>query len=204
MREMIYRDRYKIPQLLELNEYKGYTYIILSQGTHPTAYVRVDKDSIFYGRGDWNDSLKNNPVDDIPCHWGVTYANDHLHWTHAGYDCNYEKNNGYWFIGWDYAHCDDYTYSPINIMGIDTGEKWTTEKIVNECHKVIDAMIDIEAKYKIKSAFYDWAWDNCLCQSYDCTKHEYVWCDLYDTSCICDEERDCYKEFCQEEGIPNE
>lgn len=204
MNEMVYTNkRYDIPQLLELNEYKGYVYIILSQGTHPTAYIKVDKDSVFYGRQYSLDDKKDCPINRIKCHGGVSYVAGDLGWqNNNGHECCFKEDYGVWFVGWDYANCDD--YFP-NREGLSLGmKKWTTEEIAEECKQVIDQMIMLEAEYKLKSKFYDWAWDVCDKSTYDCTKHSYVWCEKYNTSCKFDKERDCYKEFCEEEGIVDE
>lgn len=47
-----------------------------------------------------------------------------------------------WWIGWDYAHYDDYTGYD-GLFSVD-GKKWTTEEIVDECVNVIGQLMEYE------------------------------------------------------------
>lgn len=98
-------------KVLKTNTHAGYHYIIISYGTHPCAYVDLPKKHPWY-------ELK---YDEIPvkCHGGLTYS---------------EKNDKFWRIGWDYAHCDD--YSPLYFNSPENFKKWTVEEIVKECESV--------------------------------------------------------------------
>ena len=73
-------------------EYKGFQCCVILQSLgHRCGYVNVG-----------NTALKNVNYDDIDgiyCHGGLTYSRDVL----AGHEIN--PND--WWIGWDYAHCDD-------------------------------------------------------------------------------------------------
>ena len=61
----------------------------------------------------------------IDCHGGVTYSSVEL----------VVANNKGWYIGWDYAHCMDYSgYMPCGSLA----KKWTTHEMVSECKRVID------------------------------------------------------------------
>ena len=122
MKEMIYSaTRINPPEMLADGEYKGFHFYVLNLGTHPCAYLDVtgsDLNGIHYT--DIN----------IECHCGLTYSGDYL--------LTVDKKG--WFIGWDYAHCCDFSgyelEMPIYIR--TNGKKWTTYEIINECKQVID------------------------------------------------------------------
>ena len=122
MKEMIYSaTRINPPEMLADGEYKGFHFYVLNLGTHPCAYVDVT-----------DSDLNGTHYTDIniECHCGLTYSRDYLH--------TVDKKG--WFIGWDYAHCCDFSgYElgmPIYIR--TNGKKWTTYEIINECKQVID------------------------------------------------------------------
>ena len=89
MKEMKYSKERKI-EVLATGYCFGLLYYILNLGTHPTAYIKMPK----------NIDIDENEID---VHGGVTYSEDHL-WINDN-----EKLDGK-FIGWDYAHYDDYSY----------------------------------------------------------------------------------------------
>jgi hypothetical protein len=115
MKEMEYTNTSK-RELLERNTYKDHEYFVISLGTHPCGYVKLNGE--------------NPTLEDVCCHGGITYKESHLRIS------NEETLSGE-FIGWDYAHCGDY-------MGYDEdwcrGVKYTTEDIVEECKRVIDEL----------------------------------------------------------------
>ena len=128
MKEMIYSAKRLIPpERIAEGEYKGITYYVLNLGTHPCAYVDVNN-TILHGK-DYDEI-------DIMCHFGLTYAREHLQ--------TVEKKG--WFIGWDYAHYCDFTgYELAFPVQLQThGKMWTTQEIVEECKAVID---QIKNKY---------------------------------------------------------
>ena len=101
---------------------KGFPYYVLSMGTHPCAYVDVS---------DMEDALDTNRID---CHGGITYSDNHL----ATVD-----GEG-WFIGWDYAHWDDYN-GMIPKCFSENFKLWTTQEIVEECKNVIDQIVELRS-----------------------------------------------------------
>lgn len=129
IKEMIYQKDRKI-ELLYTEKYKNYQYYILNLGTHPTAYVEISKGHKLYNKN-YNDI-------NINVHGGLTYSDNEL--------MGISSNN--WYIGWDYAHCNDYCgceeYMPENIRTY--GKKWTTEEIIEECKNVIEQIIEFESK----------------------------------------------------------
>ena len=126
MKEMKYQTtRLQKGEILAEGEYKDHKYVILNLGTHPTAYVALNKD------------IENR--DSINVHGGITYNGPAL-WGEGGKE----------YIGWDYAHFGDY-YGADELMskyGICYSEnkRWTTEEIFEEVKSVIKQLIDIEKK----------------------------------------------------------
>lgn len=117
-KEMEYGERRIIDVLLK-GAYKDYEFVILNLGTHPTAYVRIPKNNKYYEKG----------YDDIEveCHGGLTFARQDFHF-------NPIVVKDSWWIGWDYAHYDDYSdYTTY-------GKKWTTEEIFKEVVNVINEL----------------------------------------------------------------
>lgn len=124
MREMIYQSEFK-KEILASGYCFGLLYYILSLGTHPTAYVKIPADHKYYKKG--------YEEIDIAVHGGITYINNEL------YISEKEKLEG-WFIGWDYAHCDDYMgfyekLSDTSSLKHDN-KKWTTKEILRDVRNV--------------------------------------------------------------------
>lgn len=121
MKKMVYYDDYK-RIVLATGLLYGLEYFIMNLGFHPTAYINLPEGMEITD-------------DDIDVHGGITYHNDHLYITD-----DYEiKGN---FIGWDYAHYDDYGgYMKKLPPSLSFGKRWTTEEIFEEVK---------EACYQIK------------------------------------------------------
>ena len=130
-KEMIYQKDRKI-ELLFRNIYKGYNFYIFNLGTHPTAYIEIPKDNKLYGKR-YNEIYDMGY--DIDVHGGLTYSDNEL--------IGIKSND--WFIGWDYAHCDDYAgyYMDMPIEFQIGGKKWTTVEIIKECESAINQIINI-------------------------------------------------------------
>lgn len=117
-------------RMILTSDYKGWTYSIITFGTHPCAYVDV-KDTMFDGK-----FYADIPIE---CHGGLTYSADYLPRT----------NDKGWFIGWDYAHWGDLFYSQYNIdMGVIdiVSKEWTIDEVEEECKNVIDQLIKLTEK----------------------------------------------------------
>ena len=128
IKEMKYQKDRKM-ELLYTDKYKNYKYYILNLGTHPTAYIAIPKGHKLYGQ-DYDDIYD---ICDIDVHGGLTYSSHNL----LGIDSED------WFIGWDYAHCYDYSgYYDKNDFLNENTKKWTTEEIIEECKSVIDQIIN--------------------------------------------------------------
>ena len=117
-------------RIILTSDYKGWTYSIITLGTHPCAYVDV-KNTMFDGK-----FYADIPIE---CHGGLTYSADYLPRT----------NDKGWFIGWDYAHWGDLFYSQYNIdMGVIdiVSKEWTIDEVEEECKNVIDQLIKLTEK----------------------------------------------------------
>lgn len=113
---MVYGD--KTNETIGAGKINGYRYEIKNiRGSHPTAYVMLDKNNIYY----------DIDYGEIPIvvHGGLTYSSN--------------KNKGQYWIGWDYAHIGDYT----SYCDGD-GKKWTTDEILNHVKDVINQLIEID------------------------------------------------------------
>lgn len=111
--EMIYGPRMDIRKILFRGIYKDTVFYVVSYGSHPCAYVRATVPESF--------------IDYIPCHGGITFHDNAF----EQFDVKGE------YIGWDYAHCDDYNgASPV--IG---GKQWTVSEIIEEAKEVIDFVL---------------------------------------------------------------
>lgn len=128
-KEMIYQsERLVNPIILATDEYKGFPYYVVSNGTHPCAYVDVSGTKL---HGMDYDEI------DVFCHGGLTYSDKYL----SGVD-----KTG-WYIGWDYAHCDDWVgYYDNSRSFMRKANRWTTLEMIDECKDVIDQIIKITNK----------------------------------------------------------
>lgn len=117
MKEMIYGFNRK-EEILEQGNYMGYNYKIISYGTHPCAYIEIPKANKLYKK-DYNDI-------DVTCHGGLTFG-----------DFRDFGDGEKYYIGWDYAHCDDCFMS---LFGGD-GRQYTTEEILDDVKIAIDSIL---------------------------------------------------------------
>lgn len=125
MKEMVYKTMDEIMgeipnEILELNEYKGYEYKIVSYGTHPCAYIYIPKGHKLYQK-----EYDDNFFIKINCHGGFTYS---------------QMENSKWVVGWDYAHYYDYS----GLIPYRNGKKWTTKEIQDEVKEVINRIVNME------------------------------------------------------------
>ncbi len=118
MKPMIYKKEY-IVEVLHEGNYKGYDFAIVSQGPHPTAYVRIPETHQLYG-------VHYRYLTAV-VEWGFTFSR---------HTKDYHFEDGYW-IGWDHAHCDDYSGAHPEFGG----KKWTTEEVYEEVKEVIEWLL---------------------------------------------------------------
>ena len=138
VKEMKYINRISKAELLARDTYKNYEYVVLSLGSHPCAYIILDADNKLYGK---HYDIINSEYD-IDCHGGLTYSEDKLTFLIESDDGLVEDSiNDKWVIGWDYGHYGDYVGY---LIVEDTGKKWSTMEIIEECKNVINQLIDLE------------------------------------------------------------
>lgn len=138
MKEMNYVET-RLKEILYEDDYLGYHFLIVSYGTHPCAYIEIPKTHRWYGIPYTDEELEN-----IECHGGLTYAGN-LH-----HVLGKEESNQRWFIGWDYAHSEDFQGFYLNdVWGNQlNSKKWTTQEIFNEVKNVIEQIIKMDEKEK--------------------------------------------------------
>lgn len=120
MKEMLYNGEFGV---LLTGTYNNHKFAIISTGSHPCAYVENK-----LGVKDYDDA----ELWDVDVHGGFTYCN-------IGYWG--EGSQEHKWLGWDYAHVDDYYY---NVHGTSEGKMWTTQEIYEEVIKVIDQLAIVE------------------------------------------------------------
>lgn len=111
--------------------YRNYDWKILSiRGSHPCCYIRIPEGHPFFDMPyDDIESYCYGIGVDLNAHGGLTYADD-------------LDDDSYW-IGWDYAHADDYLcVSDFHPFNPAFEHKWTIDELTNEIYKVIDTIAD--------------------------------------------------------------
>lgn len=124
LKPMVYKCEREY-ELLGEGDYKGYHWIIVSRGTHPTAYVEVLEDHYLYNRT----VLEIISIADLECNGGITYAG------RSNYANSLPTDRTGWWVGWDYHHAWDYRGDDRNYPD---QRKWSTEEIYAEVRQVID------------------------------------------------------------------
>ena len=128
MNQMIYSISPKIGGgVLGEGSIDGYDWMIISYGTHPCAYVKLQNDHPYYG--------KDYDYMNIDVHGGITYAE-------MGYHCNipgFPVKDGFW-IGWDYNHFNDFN----GLINFKNTKMWTTEEIFDDVKSVIEQLKSIK------------------------------------------------------------
>lgn len=139
MKKMEYTP-YRTVDILHEGTYKHYTFLIVSYGTHPCAYVLIPFNHPLYNEYPVNHPLGKHNISEIKCHGGVSYSNKNgIFFNTALY------RSGYW-IGWDYNHCGvDFNASPY--VSSDLGKHWTTEEIYEEVKSVVDQLIELDKNW---------------------------------------------------------
>ena len=126
----------KTCDILYENYYKDYHFCIVSYGAYPCAYVEIPHSHHYYEK----DYTKIY----MECHGGLTFSSDELWFIKNSYDG--------WWIGWDYAHLNDYVSIPFSKFPIPlyNRKKWSTSEIYEEVKNVIEQLIAADNQYKYK------------------------------------------------------
>lgn len=123
LKEMKYQKDRKM-EIIGKGEINGRKWFILNLGHHPTAYVELKQEEL----------EKSKKYDDynLDVHGGFTFL-----------------GNPYWdeedkstYIGWDYAHCDDFCGICLdefwdNTYFLSCDKQWTIKEIFEEVKQVI-------------------------------------------------------------------
>lgn len=124
--------------LLYFEQKDGFEIAIVNvRGSHPCAYVNVPKS--FLEKYEKQPELDFNSWYADGAHGGFTYAEKEPPVCVRVFS----PGEGFW-LGWDYAHCDDYTaifdyYG--NVLNRNSDEKkWTTEEILEHAYSVINTL----------------------------------------------------------------
>lgn len=125
MDKEIYSDKHHGPVVLDKGHVGKFYWTIISLGSHPCCYVGVPKGHKYYNKG--YDGLQ------VDCHGGLTFASRDLWYNPIDIDL--------WWLGWDFAHCNDYYQKPAEIEALGLGmpglHKWTLEELRAEVKSVI-------------------------------------------------------------------
>lgn len=140
MKEMIYSGN-GITELLAIEWFNdGTAYAVVNvRGSHPCAYIQFPNIERIES---YNDVFINEDENDD-------------FWIHGGFTFLGTLGNlglpGIW-LGWDYAHCDDWTQDyPIaeDRFSHEGEKKWATEEVVNHTKKALDYIR--QGKYEVCS-----------------------------------------------------
>lgn len=131
IKEMEYHDTHLRPaQILATGVEQRRYFIVVNMGTHPCAYIRIPRKSPFYQKH--YDSL---PAFSFFPNGGFTFS-DNLYSKY--FDQPIKEG---WYLGWDYAHVEDFLPFSKN------GKKHTTEEIIEETKKIINALKERENEF---------------------------------------------------------
>lgn len=120
-----------IPKICALGEYKGRTFVIIYIGAHPCAYVECKTDLY----------KQEYEQENFPylVHGGFTWYGPLSHWI-KHFDNIDPKLLKKEYVGWDYAHFDDYTRFCGDYGQADNLTRWTTDNIIECIIDLIDWM----------------------------------------------------------------
>ena len=113
----------------------GYGILIRNiRGSHPCGYIKLPDEIANKIKESDSHYCEDSIWIDADIHGGITFC---------GEMDDYEG----FFIGWDYAHCDDYVYFGYDVPHYSDEKKWTTEEILEEAREILKALR--EGKYEI-------------------------------------------------------
>lgn len=142
--EMVYKPSRDIDnaEILAAGSYFGVPYYVCSLGNHPVCYIEVSGVDGLYGES-WNSEAVHR-ICKVEPHGGFSWSD---------YDAPalqpYLNDESKWFLGWDYAHCGDYSAFE-ELMPEECrrgGRKWTTAEMVAETKRVISGITTKKEDY---------------------------------------------------------
>lgn len=135
--EMEYgENRLNPAKILAQGTFRGWDYICVNMGTHPTAYVRIPKESKFYQKH--YDTIEQLEF----------YPHGHFTFSDMLFSSYFDRKiTDGWYLGWDYGHAGDYR-CPISLgvgnphnFGLPYGAiQHSTDEMIGEAHLVIIAL----------------------------------------------------------------
>ena len=132
-KEVDYENTEKIKILAEW-EFMGIKFkIVMYNRWVPCAYIRIPDDC---KEVIW--TLKTQGYDYVPkstVNWWFTFGRLLEEWNERGFE-------EWWWLGWDYGHCDDYADYMKDVSFADKLKKWTTKEILVEVFEQIITFYD--------------------------------------------------------------
>lgn len=121
LKEMVYQKESK-REIIGKGEISGRKWFILDLGQHPTAYVELKQEEL--------EKSKNYDDYQLDVHGGFTFLG------------NIYCDEGKTYIGWDYAHCYDFSGIYLDNLYANyfmrENKEWTTKEIFEEVKQVIN------------------------------------------------------------------
>ena len=132
MQPMVYSPNVKSHVLYHEVRDDGFEIVIVNtRGSHPCAYINVPKSVL-------DVSASRNYGHEPDLDYDAWYSEVHGGFTFADTELNYPGcERGYW-LGWDYAHCDDFTCYYEGQKPMYYEKAWTTEEVYQEALNVIE------------------------------------------------------------------
>ena len=129
---MIYKPKEEL-EVLAHDTYLGYEFYIISTGLFPCAYIKINRNSILFGK----DVAEVNKM--INFYREITFSKKGL---------IYDFNN--WYIGLDYGHIGDFIGSSLNFPEeflIANERKYSTKEIYQDIQDLIKKVKNLQKVY---------------------------------------------------------
>lgn len=141
MKQLVY-SKNRCALCLHEERVDGYLIIIMNYGTHPCGYIGLPKNH-FLNKVNYNE-LADNKIYGDKVNGGFTYSNFGV----AGF------HKDTWFLGWDYAHFNDYTEFMNEVSYYKDLKKWTAEEIYQECLEQLEEIKKIKYRKEGEKKYY--------------------------------------------------